>query len=148
MKRSVACFLLMALIFFSVFSEASELSHGREYKVVKVVDGDTVQLGDGVKVRYLHVDTPETRKKIGGKWIYAPEPFAEAASKFNRTKVLGKKVSLDFDKNNKDKYGRVLAFVYRNKQMINLELVRRGLATVLILPPNTKYDSDFLDGWI
>jgi len=101
-----------------------------ESKVVKVIDGDTIRLEDGRLVRYLGIDAPELRKKVDSLWVYDPQPFAEAAAQLNRQLVEGKKVIIELDPAlpRKDKFGRLLAFVFVDKVMVNEELVKRGLA--------------------
>ena len=111
--------------------------------VARVVDGDTVELDDGRRLRYLGIDTPEVRRRRGQDWIYAPEPFAEAASEANRALVEGRRVRLEYDTRTHDKYDRLLAYVYVGDTCINAELLRRGLARVLILPPNTHHADAF-----
>jgi len=103
--------------------------------VAQVVDGDTIQLEGGEKVRYLGVDTPETYGQVD---CYGPE-----AKAFNRDLVEGQKVGLEYDVECRDMYGRLLAYVTVNGQMVNRVLLERGYARVLIIPPNGKYEDDF-----
>jgi micrococcal nuclease len=110
-----------------------------EYIVARVVDGDTVDLKNGKKVRYIGIDTPEVRKRIGGEWQYMPEPYAVEAKKFNDEMIRGKNVRLEFDAEKEDKYGRWLAYVYSGDKMVNAELLRRGYASLLTIPPNVKH---------
>ena len=81
------------------------------YLVRNVIDGDTVELSNGRRVRYIGVDTPETMKKVAGSWLYDPEPFAAEAKKLNSLLVDGKRVSLEFDSRKEDKYGRWLVLL-------------------------------------
>lgn len=107
--------------------------------IERVIDGDTVKvrLGDGEDtVRYIGVDTPET-KKPG-----APvECFGKAASAENEELVEGRRVELRFDAQRRDSYGRLLAYVHRRPDglFVNAELVRRGLATTLAIAPNVAH---------
>jgi micrococcal nuclease len=102
---------------------------GELRKVIRVVDGDTIVVSPNEKVRLIGVDTPETRhpKK-------AVECFGKAAKEFTRTTVEAKTVSLVLDEVNKsrqhkDKYGRILAYVYlEDGTMLNRELIRQGYA--------------------
>ena len=90
------------------------------YQVRRVIDGDTIELVDGTKVRYLGINTPE----VG-------QPGAEEATEANRALVEGKKVRLECDTPKKqDKYGRALAYVYVDDTFINGELLRKGLAEI------------------
>lgn len=110
-----------------------------EYTVAWVVDGDTVELKNGKKVRYIGIDTPEVRKRIGGEWQYMPEPYAIEAKKFNDEMIRGKNVRLEFDAEKEDKYGRWLAYVYSGDKMVNAELLKQGYASLLTFPPNVKH---------
>jgi micrococcal nuclease len=92
-----------------------------------------VRLADGSAedVRYIGVDTPES--------VDPEEPvqcFGRLASRVNETLVGGRRVSLHFDHELRDDYGRLLAYVYVGGHMVNAELVRRGLARTLTIAPN------------
>ena len=108
-------------------------------RVVRVVDGDTIRVrlpGGEEAVRYIGVDTPESVKPG------APvECFARSASAFNRRLVEGERVRLVADVEPRDRYGRRLAYVYRARDglFVNAELVRRGYATPLSVPPNVRH---------
>ncbi len=115
----------------------------KSYYVSKVIDGDTIQLSNGWRIRYLGIDTPEIRKKVMGEWVYDPQLFALEAKKYNSDLVSGRKVRLEFDVEKKDKYSRWLAYVYVDDVMVNAELLKEGLARVLIIPPNGKYADIF-----
>ena len=107
-----------------------------EAKVYKVFDGDTIALKGGERVRLLGIDTPE----IG-------EPFAAEAKRFTRDLVQYQTVRLEFDVRERDTYSRLLAFVYVETDdgwvMVNAELVRAGLAKLLFIPPNGRYEGYF-----
>src|SRR3954449_3648347 len=109
-------------------------------RVERVVDGDTVVLAGGERVRYIGVDTPESVKP--GTPVQC---FAKAASHFNARLVAGQRVRLRFDAERQDRYGRTLAYVYREADglFVNAELVRRGYATTLTIPPNVAHADDF-----
>ena len=93
--------------------------------VSKVVDGDTIVMKSGDKVRYIGIDTPEYGS-----------PFFFEAKERNRSLVNGKKVRLEIcPEERRDQYGRLLAFVYVNDQMVNRILIKEGLASLLIIPP-------------
>ncbi len=97
--------------------------------VARVVDGDTIELETGEKVRYLMVDTPESTSG-------ATDCFGENARQFNADLVLGKTVSLRYDVECEDRYDRLLAYVSLGDQEVNSLLVDRGYACVLHIPPN------------
>lgn len=105
--------------------------------VTRVVDGDTVEArvdGRAEDVRYIGVDTPESVKPD------APvECYALAASHFNEDLVEGQRVRLEFDAERRDAYGRLLAYVYLGDEFVNAQLVRRGFARTLAIPPNTGH---------
>jgi micrococcal nuclease len=103
--------------------------------VVEVVDGDTVHLASGEKIRYLMVDTPEITK---GK----NDCYGQEAADFNRQMVLDQKVTLTYDKECTDKYGRLLAYVSFNGREVNSLLVERGYGCVLQIPPNGEDRAD------
>ena len=98
-------------------------------KVVRVVDGDTVELEDGEKVRYLMIDTPES---TGGKH----DCYGAEATEYNSALVLDRKVELSYDVECRDFYGRLLAYVKVDGQEVNSRLVEYGYACVLYIPPN------------
>jgi micrococcal nuclease len=109
-------------------------------RVKRVVDGDTVVLAGGDRLRYIGVDTPESVKP--GTPVQC---FAEAASRANERLVEGEKVRLRFDAERRDRYGRLLAYVYRARDglFVNAELVRRGYATTLTIAPNVAHAAEF-----
>ncbi len=105
------------------------------YWVEKVFDGDTILLSNGRKVRLLGINTPE----VAGRNKSA-EAGGEQAKDWLKSKLEHRKVLLQGDVEKQDKYQRTLAYVLtEDKEHINLELVKRGLATVNIYPPNLKY---------
>lgn len=103
--------------------------------VVKITDGDTIEVlykREKYDVRLLCIDTPESVKN--GVPI---QPFAHKASKVTEKLTLKKKVTLLFEKQLKDKYGRLLAHVFVNDgQYINAVLVKNGFARVQVIKPN------------
>lgn len=113
-----------------------------EGAVVRIVDGDTihVQLADRLeKVRYIGVNTPEVHHPLKGE-----EPGGRAAAAVNRDLVSGRHVRLELDVQSRDRYGRLLAYVWVDGTMVNAELVRRGFAQVMTVPPNVRHQSLFL----
>jgi len=110
--------------------------------VVRVVDGDTiyVQLADRVeKIRYIGVNAPEIHHPLKGQ-----EPGGREAAAVNRRLVGGRHVRLELDVRTRDRYGRLLAYVWVGDTMINAELVREGYAQVMTVPPNVKYQELFV----
>jgi micrococcal nuclease len=106
------------------------------------VDGDTVhvRIGDRIeKVRYIGVNTPEIHHPRKGE-----EPGGRRALAVNRQLLLGKRVRLELDVQHRDRYGRLLAYVWVGETMVNAELVRLGYAQVMTVPPNVRYQDLFL----
>ncbi len=132
--------LLLALLPAPVTSQADSTT----VQVVPVIDGDTIQVccvfGDRVKVRYIGVDTPETKHPTRGV-----EHYGKEAAQANRNLVSGKTVRLEFDVERRDRYGRLLAYVYlEDGTFVNAWLVEHGYAQVMTVPPNAKYQGLFL----
>ena len=101
--------------------------------VTHVIDGDTIEIEGGHRVRYIGIDTPE----MG-------EPYYWEALQANRNLVGNKKIRLETDVEDKDKYGRLLRYVWVDDIMVNAELVRLGYAYSYSYPPNTKHQTRFL----
>lgn len=108
--------------------------------VLKNIDGDTLKVklenGKEETVRFLLIDTPETKHPRLGV-----QPFGPEASAFTKKYASeGKKIQLELDVSEREKYGRLLAYVWVDGQMINRLLVEQGLARVAyVYAPNTKY---------
>lgn len=115
------------------------VSLNKEYRVTQIIDGDTIEVENGQAVRYLGIDTPETRKREGEKWVYAPDAYAEEAKEFNRKLVEGKTVRLEFDVKKKDKYNRWLAYCFVSDIFVNAKMLEDGYALLYTSPPNIKY---------
>ena len=111
-------------------------------RVERVVDGDTIVVrldGRSERVRYIGVDTPESVKP--GERVQC---FGKAAAAENRRLVEGRRVRLVEDAEARDRYGRLLAYVYRASDglFVNAELVRRGYARPLTIPPNVAHEGE------
>jgi micrococcal nuclease len=111
--------------------------------VKRAIDGDSIELVDGQRVRYIGIDTPEMRRRNGRQWVKDPEPYAVEATAANRLLVEGKTIRLEYDVQTHDKYGRLLAYVYVEDRMINDVLLESGYATPMTVPPNVKYADRF-----
>jgi len=101
--------------------------------VIKVIDGDTIVIEGGYRVRYIGVDTPEIHPRIEAHGIEAWQA--------NRRLVEGKRVRLEKDVSETDRYNRRLRYVYVDDVFVNAELVRAGLARVRSYPPDTRYQA-------
>lgn len=106
--------------------------------VKRVIDGDTIELATGERVRYIGIDTPETvdpREEVGC--------FGKEASQRNKELVEGKKVRLEKDVSDLDSFGRLLRYVYAGDEFVNLTLVQEGYARASSYPPDIKYQEIF-----
>lgn len=97
-------------------------------RVSRAVDGDTIELGGGERVRYLLVDAPESAGQA--------ECYGAEAARLNAALVEGAEVDLDYDRVCEDDYGRLLAYVAVRGREINALLVERGAGCTLYIPPN------------
>ena len=102
----------------------------RLYFVERVVDGDTLLLRGGARVRLLGVDTPESVTPDR-----PVEPLGPEAAEFTRRSVQTRKVRLAFDKERRDRFGRLLAYVYRGDVLLNEELIRAGYSRAQLQYP-------------
>jgi micrococcal nuclease len=112
--------------------------------VVALTDGDTISVrinGRKEKVRFIGIDTPETKKPNTPVQCYGPEASAYTASLV----PVGTKVHLERDAEARDVYGRLLAYVYRAADglFVNLDVIRHGYARQLTIAPNTAHEADF-----
>jgi len=125
--------LVLSLLFFSlhVFC-AREERKTEENQVIEILDGDTIRLSNGITVRYIGVDTPEEG-----------EPFYLEAKEVNEKLVKGNTVRLEFDLQARDKYDRMLAYVYVDTVMVNLRLLKEGLAVIYPYSPNLRHLQEF-----
>jgi micrococcal nuclease len=111
--------------------------------VERVVDGDTIVVSIGGhedRVRYIGIDTPESVKP--GVRVQC---YAKSASHENERLVEGRTVKLVEDREERDRYGRLLAYVYRADDglFVNAALVRGGYARTLTIAPNTAHEAEF-----
>jgi micrococcal nuclease len=107
-------------------------------RVVRIRDGDTIELADGRAVRYIGIDTPEEG-----------QPGADSATVLNTTLVLGKTVRLEYGGERLDRYGRTLAFVWVDGRMVNREILKAGWASCYFFEKNLKHARELvqaLDG--
>lgn len=165
----------IGLLAFTCFLSAPVYSDA-PLTVTRCIDGDTLQLSNGEKVRLIGVDTPESKNnaktrrdaKRTGQDIKTTTEQGKRAAEFTRKLVEGKQVRLEYDVQPRDKYGRLLAYVYvlsdipnavlPNKrdghydvqgekyyeEFLNATLVWSGHAQVMTVPPNVKYQDLFL----
>ncbi|GIW59234.1 MAG: hypothetical protein KatS3mg087_0300 [Patescibacteria group bacterium] len=107
-------------------------------KVTQVIDGDTIEIEGGAKIRYIGINTPETNHPSLGK-----ECYGEQAKEANRLLVEGQMVRLEKDVSETDRYGRLLRYVYVGDIFVNDYLVREGFAFASSYPPDVKHQERF-----
>ncbi|MCR4337415.1 MAG: thermonuclease family protein [Candidatus Omnitrophica bacterium] len=171
-------FLLTLLVAAAVgYLGYNRVIEGPSLRVVQVYDGDTIKLSNGEKVRLIGVDTPETHdnQKLfrdaerSGQDKEVIKAMGEESYHFTQDLVLGKNVQLEYDMERRDKYGRLLAYVWlegnesqsswpeyavtqicKNEKgeegqclSLNATLLTAGYAQPMTIPPNTKYSDQY-----
>lgn len=112
---------------------------GARDRIVRVVDGDTVRLRSLGRTRLIGIDTPEV--------FFGRECFGRAASNFTRRLLPpGTKVRRDFDVERRDRYGRALVYLWRERRgvFVNAAIVRAGYGVPLTIPPNVRHADLFV----
>jgi len=130
-KNTIVC-LFAVLLLMGIIGCGGDKNGTPKFKVERIIDGDTIVLQDGRTVRYIGIDTPERG-----------DPYYSEATEANRNLVEGEKVKLVLDVEEKDRYGRTLAYVYVDDTFVNVELVRMGYARAYPYPPNIKHKDVF-----
>ena len=168
-KRHKIIFILLGLLLsFSAYLYAQvhysnytfSIPFGRTYdyadvRVNRVVDGDTIILENGERVRLIGIDTPEYHEseklyrdsERTGMDQRTIRELGKRAYFFTKNLVEGKHASLEFDVERHDRYDRLLAYVYlkdANRTFVNAEIVKEGYASLMAIPPNVKYADLFL----
>ena len=112
------------------------------YEVIRAVDGDTILIsafGSETTVRLIGIDAPESVHPDAEK----NTPEGAQASLFLRQYVDGKRVTLEYDQELKDRYDRTLAYVYVDGMMLQDIMLGMGMARTLVMEPNTRYQHHF-----
>lgn len=104
--------------------------------VTKVIDGDTIEVENNIRVRMIGIDAPEVK---------SDECYEEESTKFLKSLIGNQKVELEKDISETDKYGRILRYVYKDGVLVNELMVARGYAKSSSYPPDTKYQKDFAE---
>jgi micrococcal nuclease len=136
----VRAFVLVALVVAAAGAGIAR-EQSRTAIVERVVDGDTIELRSGTRVRLIGINAPEIAHNG-----YGDECFGEGATRFaERLLEAGQSVRLVFDVARRDHYDRLLAYVYRDHDglFVNAEIVRRGYAYVETVPPNVQHADRF-----
>jgi micrococcal nuclease len=130
-------FVVVLLVLVGVVLGARSAVGGpaEDVRVVRVIDGDTVVVSGGERVRLIGVDTPERG-----------DCFSRAATAQARRLAGGRAVRLRFDAERRDRYGRLLAYVHRASDgvFVNAEMVRHGYARTLTIAPNVRHAGRFM----
>jgi len=117
-NRKLSICIIAALILFFLLSP----SHAEIYKVKRVIDGDTLLLINGERVRLIGVDTPETKHPQKRVQYYGREAYL-----FTKQMVGGKEARFEFERQKRDRYGRLLAYVYLSDEtFLNAEIIKQG----------------------
>ncbi len=133
--------ILHAVALFVLLLSAAPTAAQQAALVTGIVDGDTIHVVIGNQtetVRYIGINTPEIHHPTKGR-----QPGGDPAREINRALVEGKWVTLYYDAQQRDRYGRLLAYVYINGQLVNGELVSRGYAQAATFPPNVYFADYF-----
>lgn len=134
-------------------SKSDVLAKDELYYVQRVIDGDTLKLSNGERVRLIGVDTPEVHysdkllkdANRSGKDIRTIQALGRKASDFTKDLCLGKRVRLEFDVDKRDRYRRLLAYVYlEDGVFVNGRIIAEGFGQTMTIPPNVKYSGYFL----
>ena len=143
MEYIISLILLALSQFIGEYMPTPEVATSQESvlaQVVSVIDGDTIWVsidGQEEKVRYIGIDTPEPYKD--GE----PACYSKEATTKNKELVVGRQVELVADTEDRDKYKRLLRYVYVDNEMVNEVLVAEGYATIMTIKPNTAFASTF-----
>jgi len=142
LKHGCSCIikpLAGAAALFLIISSINSCAYS-DRLVMRVIDGDTVQLANGDRLRYIGIDTPEF-----GHRNREIRKMALIAKKFNEKLVAGKDLILEYDAEKRDRYGRLLAYAYlKDGTFVNGELVKQGYAQIMTVPPNVRHANLFL----
>ncbi len=139
---------------FPAVNHNADTVRSENYVVERVVDGDTLKLFNSERVRLIGVDTPEVHysnkllrdSKASGKDIKTIQSLGLKASDFTKNLCAGKRVRLEYDVEKRDRYGRLLAYVYLDDgTFVNAKIVEEGYGRIMTIPPNVKY-ADYFRG--
>ncbi len=134
--------VITSYYFYQSYTSYKQQAWLREHgylKVIRIIDGDTIVLETGQRVRYIGINTPELSDKRP-----QVKQLAYEAKQFNSQLVYKKLVRLEKDVSETDKYGRLLRYVYLpDGTFVNLKLVEEGYAFATPYPPDVKYQKLF-----
>ncbi len=153
MGKKIIILFFLALILAAAGYLCGQIPIGGNYDysnilVTRAVDGDTLKLENGERVRLIGIDTPEMHESSkldrdaqrSGQDVAAIKQLGRQSYEFTKKLVEGKRVRLEFDVERFDKYKRILAYVYLSDgTFVNAEIVKQGYASLMTYPPNVKY---------
>ncbi len=114
------------------------------YEVLDIIDGDTIEIKYNKnieRVRLIGIDTPESKNPDKSKNIIQ----GKTASEYMKKILNNKLINIEFDIQERDKYGRLLLYIYLNNEMINEKLLKEGYARLATYLPNVKYVDKFIN---
>lgn len=131
-------FSLLSIVFATIFTEIyppptqvqTQAQDSQLHLVTKVIDGDTIEITGGQKIRYIGIDTPEIS--------FTKECYATQSAQRNKELVENKYIRLEKDVSETDKYGRLLRYVYVDDIFVNETLVKEGFAQARSYPPDVS----------
>ena len=126
-KKTIIVLLIVVLLgagYYYLFDKENKVMGS----AIRVIDGDTFVADSGEKVRLIGMNTPEKNEYY----------YTEAKNKLEDL-ILNKTIYLEKDKKNRDKYGRLLRYIYTDDYFVNLELTKKGYARSYLIEPNDKY---------
>ncbi|MEK6888096.1 MAG: thermonuclease family protein [Candidatus Aenigmatarchaeota archaeon] len=133
-RTMLLAFIIIMAMAYLINSFFANPSIQEETYVTKVVDGDTIVIAGGQRVRLLSIDTREKGENC----------YDEAKTRLEEL-ILLKNITIEADQEDKDQYDRLLRYVYLDGANINMEMVAEGLAVVYIYEPNVKYRQQFAE---
>jgi len=144
-RRAMWLWLLLSIAYFpQVLAQASCASENYdEFSIIRYIhDGDTLHLKDGRKVRLIGINAPELARDGQAEEAFANEAKNALKALFNKDKSI----TLLHGKDKKDRYGRLLAHVFSSDgQNVQAILLKQGYALAIVLPPNTRFASCYLE---
>ncbi len=105
-----------------------------KYKVTRVIDGDTLEIENKIKIRLIGIDAPEAKNE---------ECYQQESTNYLKSLIENQQIELEKDISETDRYGRLLRYIYKDGIMINELLVSEGYALASSYPPDIKYQLKF-----
>jgi len=134
-----ALVIIIALIAYNLFAGndvPKNYKNMEKTTVERVVDGDTIVISGGERVRLIGINTPESVKEAG-----KVEYFGKEASSYTKNKIEDKTIYLEKDVSNRDDYDRLLRYIYlEDGTFFNELIVKEGYAFAVTYPPDVKYN--------